>query len=142
MVIAPSYVTSILQGIDNKRLPPSDIEALCKALAKMSMAARISLDDEKIKDLEDLVLKLNTDLKIANESWSKLLDFKEEQYREQQDRANELSRQKKEAEDNATKYKNEVEALRVTISEKDAELEKLKAIKLVYEKMKKGVLEL
>ena len=135
-------VTSILQGIDNKRLPPSDIEALCKALAKMSMATRISLDDEKIKDLEDLVLKLNTDLKIANESWSKLLDFKEEQYREQQDRANELSRQKKEAEDNATKYKNEVEALRVTISEKDAELEKLKAIKLVYEKMKKGVLEL
>lgn len=106
------------------------------------MAARISLDDEKIKDLEDLVLKLNTDLKIANESWSKLLDFKEEQYREQKDRANELSRQKKEAEDNATKYKNEVEALRVTISEKDAELEKLKAIKLVYEKMKKGDLEL
>ena len=125
-----------MRKIDNIRVPPEKIEIVSKALAKLAIETNIKNDDEKMKEYEDLVFRLNSDLKNMNEEWAEVVDEKELTINQLTLANTNLVEKLKVAEELSNKYKNESETLHVEVRKLQSELDKLNAIKMIYEKIK------
>lgn len=129
-------IDSKMRKIDNIRVPPEKIEIVSKALAKLAIETNIKNDDEKMKEYEDLVFRLNSDLKNMNEEWAEVVDEKELTINQLTLANTNLVEKLKVAEELSNKYKNESETLHVEVRKLQSELDKLNAIKMIYEKIK------